>query len=256
MIPSAAMPTTALVAGATGYTGREVVRLLRARKVHVVAHVRPDSSRLDQWRRKWEPLGVTMDTTPWEADAITSMIKERAPDVVFGLLGTTRARANREAKQGVPKDANSYERVDYGMTKMLIDGMVAADSAGRFVYLSALGVKTAGQGGKEPANPYMSVRYRIESELEAGPLAWTAIRPAIISGPDRDEHRLGEEMGKVVGDALLGFLGALGAKDTKARYALITATDLAAGMIHHALAPSSAHKVVTTDALRGYSPRA
>ena len=34
----------AFVAGATGYTGREVVRLLAERGVRTLAHVRPDSS--------------------------------------------------------------------------------------------------------------------------------------------------------------------------------------------------------------------
>ena len=33
------------VVGATGYTGREVVRLLREKRIPTVAHVRPDSPR-------------------------------------------------------------------------------------------------------------------------------------------------------------------------------------------------------------------
>ena len=40
----------AFVAGATGFTGREVVRLLVERGVPAVAHVRPDSPRLEEWK--------------------------------------------------------------------------------------------------------------------------------------------------------------------------------------------------------------
>ncbi|MCO4770734.1 MAG: NAD(P)H-binding protein [Deltaproteobacteria bacterium] len=248
------MPTTALVAGATGYTGREVVRLLRARKVQVVAHVRPDSSRLDEWTRKFETLGAIVDSTPWESDAMAAMVAERAPDLVFGLLGTTQARARREAAQGVPKEANSYETVDYGMTKMLMSAMEAASSTGRFVYLSSEGARNAANPSKKPAGAYLDVRWRIESELEAGPLAWTVARPSFITGPDREESRAAESVGAVFGNAALSLLGALGAKTTRERYRSITATQLAAALVHHALAPSSVGKVLRGEDLRGFGP--
>ena len=48
----------AFVAGATGYTGVQVVRQLAALErtppLRVVAHVRPDSTRLAEWRTRFE----------------------------------------------------------------------------------------------------------------------------------------------------------------------------------------------------------
>ena len=41
---------TAYVLGATGFVGREVVRQLAVRATPVVAHIRPDSKSLDEWR--------------------------------------------------------------------------------------------------------------------------------------------------------------------------------------------------------------
>ncbi len=65
------MTADAFVAGATGYTGRELVRVLAESGRKVVAHVRPDSSRLDEWRERFAALGATLDTTPWERTQLT-----------------------------------------------------------------------------------------------------------------------------------------------------------------------------------------
>jgi uncharacterized protein YbjT (DUF2867 family) len=49
---------TAFVLGATGFVGREVVRQLSARGAATVAHVRPDSRSLAEWRDKLDALGA------------------------------------------------------------------------------------------------------------------------------------------------------------------------------------------------------
>jgi nucleoside-diphosphate-sugar epimerase len=241
------MPTTAYVAGATGYTGREVVRLLRARKVDVVAHLRPDSGRRGEWTRRWEQQGAAVDATPWEPEAIRQTLADRDPDLIFALLGTTRARAKREAKDGVPPDQNSYERVDYGMTKMLIDGLVANGSKGRFVYLSSEGVRPGG-------NAYIDVRWRIEQQLAQGPLAWTVARPSFITGSDREESRLGETIGASLTDPVLALVGALGGRRIRDRYRSTDATALAGALVHHALQPASAGRILRGEDLRGFGP--
>src|SRR5215208_1501420 len=66
--------TTAFVAGATGYTGREVVRQLVERGVRAVAHVRPDSPRLAEWRERFAELGAEVDATPWEEPAMRASL--------------------------------------------------------------------------------------------------------------------------------------------------------------------------------------
>ncbi|HEX6693612.1 MAG TPA: hypothetical protein VF035_02800, partial [Longimicrobiales bacterium] len=60
---------TAFVAGATGYTGAEVVRQLATSDTHVVAHVRPDSTALPAWRARFSAAGAAVDVTPWSRDA-------------------------------------------------------------------------------------------------------------------------------------------------------------------------------------------
>jgi len=221
--------------------------LLRARKIDVVAHIRPDSSRRQEWTRKWELQGARVDCTPWEPEAMATTLAELKPDLVFALLGTTQARARREAKDGVPASANSYETVDYGMTKMLIDGLVADKSEARFVYLSS-------EGAKEGGGAYLDVRGRIERQLAEGPLAWTAIRPSFITGPDREESRLGESVGAAIVGPALGLLGILGATTLRDRYKSTTATALASAMIHYSLDPASQGRVLRGEQLHGFGP--
>lgn len=210
--------TKAFVAGATGLTGREVVRVLRERGVDVYAHVRPDSRALDAWRQRFGALGAEVDTTPWDEAAMRSRLAELKPDVVFALLGTTKKRGRESGH------ADTYETVDYGLSALLLRAAVACGSRPRFVYLSSMGV---GPGTK---NPYLAVRHRLETELQQSGLPWIAARPSFILG-DRDEERPMEKLGAAVGDGLLVLAGALGAKKLHARYRSQTGAELAAALV-------------------------
>ena len=55
----------AFVGGATGHTGREVVRQLCERGVETIAHVRPNSSKLNDWLNRFEGWGASVDTSAW-----------------------------------------------------------------------------------------------------------------------------------------------------------------------------------------------
>jgi uncharacterized protein YbjT (DUF2867 family) len=233
----------AFVAGATGLTGRSVVEHLRERGVETVAHVRPDSSRLEAWRERFEALGAEVDTTPWDEAAMTETLRERAPTHVFALLGTTRARAKQASKQGRDAAAESYEAVDYGLTALLRRAAEAAGHRPRFVYLSAMGVS------ESTRNPYMVARVRIEAELREGALPYTIVRPSFILG-DRDAPRPGESVGAAVVDGALGVLGVLGARRFRDRYRSITGDELAAALVRLALDPDAANRVVEADELR------
>ena len=81
----------AFVAGATGYTGREVVRLLVEKGVPAIAHIRPDSNRMEEWKERFGALGAEFDVTPWEEAAMTQTMARVKPSFVFALLGTTMA---------------------------------------------------------------------------------------------------------------------------------------------------------------------
>lgn len=103
----------AFVAGATGFVGRAVVTALVARGVTTIAHVRPDSRELDDWRRKLGAAGAEVDTSPWDEAALTATLRARGVTHVLCLIGTTRGRAK---KDGVVGDI--YEVIDVGLTRM------------------------------------------------------------------------------------------------------------------------------------------
>lgn len=233
--------SVAFVAGATGYTGREVVRALRGRGVDTVAHVRPDSPSLAAWRQRFEALGARVDTTPWDGGALTQTLTLLRPDAVFALLGTTRARATRAAGRGRDE---GYEAVDYGLTMLLYHAAVQSGVNPRFVYLSATGVRE--QGG----NAYLQVRARVERELRAGSLPWIAARPSFITGPDRDEFRAGERIGAAVSDGLLAVVGLLGGGRWRDRYRSTSNGVLADALVRLAFDPSVVNRVVESEELR------
>jgi len=230
------------VAGATGYTGRAVVRALRDTGVETVAHVRPDSSALAAWRARFEALGARVDTTPWEPEAMRATLAALRPSLVFALLGTTRARARRVARErGTVED---YETVDYGLTMLLCQAARGCGSRPRFVYLSAVGVR---QGSR---NAYLAARARVEQALMQGDLPYLIVRPSFITGADRDEFRLGERIAARVTDLALGVAGLLGARRLRERYRSTTNRILAEALVRLALDPAAANTVVESEGLR------
>lgn len=235
---------TAFVAGATGFTGREVVRVLCTRGIQTVAHVRPDSARLDEWRERFTRIGAKVDTTPWEEPSMVASLAQLQPAWVFSLLGTTRARAHRAARTGLDPAAESYEAVDYGLTSILIRAAAGCASLRRFVYLSAAGV---GPGAR---SAYYKARVRAESLLRTSGLPFTIARPSFIAGPGRDEPRPLERLGAAVADWLLGAAGFLGARGLRDRYASLTNTALATALVTVALDPAAENRVIECEELR------
>jgi uncharacterized protein YbjT (DUF2867 family) len=231
------MSQFSFVAGATGYTGREVVRLLGEK---AIAHVRPDSSQLDAWRDRFGGTGAKVDTTPWELEAMTATLQTTTPAAVFALLGTTRKRAKGERLSA----QEAYEKVDYGLTALLIEAAAASGCNPRFVYLSSLGVGDSRRTG------YVGARTRAEEKLRASGLSYTIARPSFITGADRDENRPGERAGAAVVDGVLSVVGAVGARTVADRYRSITATDLARALVRAAFDPTLDSAILYSDSLR------
>lgn len=228
----------ALVVGATGYTGRAVVAALRSRNVSVTAHIRPGSADASQWRERFAALGATVEESAWEPAAIAAVVAQQKPSVIFACLGTTRRRA---AQEGIEKP---YEKVDYGLTKQLLDAALSAGHAPRFVYLSALGAK------ETAAAPYLAVRGRLERELMASGLPYLIVRPAFISGADRDESRPSERILAVTTDALLAGVAALGGSKLRDKFATLTGAQLAEGMVGLALVSRDAKVIADVAEIR------
>lgn len=228
----------AFVAGATGYTGRAVVRTLASRGIETWAHIRPDSPGRERWTERFRALGARVDTTPWSEDALCATLARIAPTLVFALLGTTSKRAKAAARDG--RDAG-YDAVDYGLTAMLLR---CTPATARFVYLSSVGV------GPDTRNPYLATRWKLESELRESGRDWVIARPSFITGPDREEHRPAERLAAPVSDALLGLAAAFGARRLRDRYRSLDADTLAAGLVRHALDPAARGRTLEAADLR------
>jgi uncharacterized protein YbjT (DUF2867 family) len=232
----------AFVAGATGYTGREVVRALIARGVEASAHVRPDSPQLGALTHEFAAEGAAIDNTSWEEAALSHTLTRLRPSVVFALLGTTRARVHAARQAGAA--AESYDSVDYRQTTMLLRAAIASGSRPRFVYLSSLGA------GRPSGNAYLSARYKAEGEVRASGLPYVIARPSFITGLDRRESRPGERIAAKVIDKVLGLAGYLGAASLRERYLSMSARTLATALVSFAFDEADPALVVETEELR------
>lgn len=210
------------------------------RGVETLAHVRPDSPSLQSHRNVFTKVGAVTDTTPWERDEIIARITAFEPHVVFGCLGTTRARRRVAAE----RDAETYDAIDYGLTSMLVEASAQVQPPPRFVYLSSLGVRD------KTGSSYLQARYKLEQELLASGIPYTICRPAIISGGDRVENRPMERLGAVLGDALLGAVGAIGFRNARDAWASMTATQLATAMVNFALSADGLNRELDAAELR------
>lgn len=229
----------AFVAGATGYTGRALVPILVDHGFEVRAHIRPESSQRQRLGPRFETAGATVDTTPWEAQAMEETLRAFAPTHVFALLGTTRKRA---ASEGMAATA-AYEKVDCGLTVLLIHALERAQPRATFIYLSAAGTRPSSK------NPYVLARARVEATLREGALPWTVVRPSLITG-DREEARRGEALAATVADGILKLARVVGAKKLAQRYASMTGRELAQGLAKIALEPERIGTVVYGEDLR------
>lgn len=216
---------TALVLGATGFVGREVVRQLVIRGARVVAHVRPQS--VDKFRAQFGPEDVAVDTTPWDVAALAARIRELAPAQLYILIGTTRSAAKKDAIEG-----DIYEQVDLGLTRIAVEAARASEVRPRIVYLSSVGADAGARSA------YLAARGKAEQVVMSAGLPWVIARPSFITG-DRDEARLGERAAAIMGDGLLGLARVFGGKKLRDKYRSTTPDVLASALIR--LAEDAAH---------------
>lgn len=226
------------VAGATGYTGQAVVREARRLGLDVVAHIRPDSPRLDAQREAFQSLGVSVDTTPWDEQKLAETLRAIRPHAVFSLLGTTQKRSMAARRRGGAEE--SYQTVDEGLTRMLLRASESSGVGPRFVYLSSEGAQGKGR------SPYMNARVACERALAESDLAWVAARPCFITGADRADFRPMERGSAILFDVLLGAVGLLGMKRTRQAYRSITSEHLAMALISLALDPLVSRTAVSS----------
>jgi uncharacterized protein YbjT (DUF2867 family) len=210
---------TAFVLGATGFVGREVVRQLCVRGTQVIAHVRPDSASLEKWRATFGAEGATVDTTAWDAAALGARFREVKPAQVYVLIGTTRSAAKRDHVEG-----NIYEKVDLGLTQIVVEAARASETRPRLVYLSSVGADSNARSA------YLEARGRAEAVVSGSGLPYVIARPSFITG-ERDESRIGERGAAIVGDGLLAVASVFGGKKVRDKYRSTTPDVLASALI-------------------------
>ena len=222
-----------MVFGATGFTGREVVRELAERKAPAIAHVRPDSPRLGEWRKRFIEMGAEVDTTAWQLEAMAETLGRTKPEIIFLCLGTTRSRIKQAAKSGKDPKTQDYEAVDYGLTAMVLEAAVKAGIKPVMVYLSAAGT------GPKGMTEYARARYKTEQAVIKSGLPYVIARPSFIIGPDRDDKRTGEILGARLIDAALVIPWIFGLGKFRARFHSTSNKALAKAMVRIALDPSA-----------------
>ena len=225
---------SAFVLGATGFVGREVVRQLCVRGAKTYAHVRPDSSKLAEWRTRFGELGAEVDATAWDVAALAARWRELKPAHVYVLIGTTRSKAKADAVDG-----DIYEKVDLGLTKIAVDAARASEVSPRVVYLSSVGADAGARSA------YLRARGKAEDAVKASGLPWVIARPSFITG-ERDESRVGETTAAVLTNGALAIAGVFGGKKLRDRYRSTSPDVLASALIRLGEAPD--HDVIVDGA--------
>ncbi|MBS1120132.1 MAG: NAD-dependent epimerase/dehydratase [Deltaproteobacteria bacterium] len=217
---------TAFVLGATGFVGREVVRQLCIRGTTTVAHVRPDSGRLEDWRRTFGELGAEVDTSPWDAVQLAAALRAKRPAQLYILIGTTRSKAKSDQVEG-----DIYEQVDLKLTQLAALAARASEASPRLVYLSSVGADASARSA------YLRARGRAEAVVRGAGLPWVIARPSLITG-EREDGRLGERSAAVLGDGLLAIASVLGGRSLRSKYRSTTPDILASALIRIGEAPA------------------
>lgn len=150
------------IAGATGATGRTLVRLAPEAQVDIVPHVRPKSAGRTSFVEQAAVL---------ELDDEGALVEALRPcTTVVQLIGTMRKRF---------ASGDTYETSDIGTTRTLA---AAARKAGcdHFVLLSSVG---AGR----PLGAYLKAKAEAERIARQSGLDWTILRPSAFEG---EGHKL------------------------------------------------------------------
>lgn len=153
-----------IVAGGAGLLGREITRVLldSGHAVTVASRSKPAANRADA-RAQWVEADVTNPAT--------------LPSALEGFDAVVDAVQFPNSPIENPKKGYTFERIDLGGTKNLVD---AAKAVGTPQFIGLSGVGAAADA------PYHWLRYKWQEEqhILASGLNYTIFRPSWIYGPD------------------------------------------------------------------------
>ncbi|WP_426451438.1 NAD-dependent epimerase/dehydratase family protein [Paenibacillus sp. S-38] len=222
------MTRTAIVAGATGLIGRELVRLLTEDAAYdeVIALVR---SRTD-----WEGGRPEELVTDWSESRLESLLRDKLPGAdVFCALGTTMKKAG--AKE-------PFRRVDFDYP-LTLGRLARAHGASRVLVVSSTGA--------DPKSMFFYSRVKGEMEAALRALGLPELhffRPSLLLGQRKNDNRPGEKLAEAVSGALpFLFRGPL------QRYKPIHAASVARGMIRAARRESAGEHVWESEEIEALS---
>jgi uncharacterized protein YbjT (DUF2867 family) len=212
---------TALVAGATGLIGSELLTLLLADPIYdkVIAITRKP---LETSHPKLVNVVISFD----ELEASKQDIKG---DDVFCCLGTTMKKAGSKEK---------FRKVDFEYPLALAN-VTLQMGASKFLLVSAMGAH------RKSAFYYNQVKGEVEEAIgQVGYPAFHIFRPSLLLGK-RDEHRSGEEAAKTF-YKLFDFL-------IPKRIKGIHGRAVAAAMIHHAKTNSTGNFIHDSGSMQSFA---
>jgi uncharacterized protein YbjT (DUF2867 family) len=162
----------AVVAGATGLVGQNIVRLLLERAdVSVTALVRRGGSLTFHPRLKEQVFD-------FESSGSYRALGQEIPcDVLFCALGTTRKKAGSDS---------AFRRVDLYYPASLIAALAQKNPKAVVALVSSV-------GADRPAGLYLKTKARLEEKLKEGGLAHVIARPSFLLG-ERSEVRRAEQL--------------------------------------------------------------
>ena len=198
-----------LIFGATGYTGNALLKECLEQGHSVWAHVRPTSEQRERIEEQCVHPNATAKVLDFEPEAIAQLISMSQATHIALCLGTTRKRSKAAKRNG---ERFGYNAIDRDLSLMVIEAVRQCGSSARICYVSSMGADNP------RGNAYLKARYDVEQTLMSSGLEYLIVRPAFISGADRQAFRLGERAGAVIGDGLLNLGGRLGFKKTELAY--------------------------------------
>lgn len=165
---------TALIAGATGLTGKILLsKLLNSKNYSKVIAVTRKPMNIEN--SKFANLLVDFERLDEHKDKLIA-------DDVFCCIGTTIAKAGSIA---------AFRKVDLDIPVKLAK-VTAENGAKQFLVISSIGTKP------NASNYYIYTKHEMETEVQKLPFDKIAIlRPSLILG-DREEYRLAESIGKFI----------------------------------------------------------